>query len=134
MTMFSLNPEELKQEMAELPGHMADVCRRVAEARNKEAAADRKYKLTRYAREREIRDLYRNSPVFDKKPTEDAIKMEVALSVPVRLAQEEQAQAEEELRLLEAELQAYNVKRDMLVSLSAYVRSEMETIRFSNAR
>jgi len=131
---FHLDPDELKREMAEMPGHMADICRRVAEARNTEALSERNYKLIRYVRERDIRDLYRNSPVFDKKPTEDAIKMEVALAVPVRIALEELSNAESALRLLEAELQAYNCKRDMLVSLSAYVRTELETIRFSNAR
>lgn len=131
---FQIDTENLKQEMAEMPGRMADICQRIAEARNDEARAEQQYKIARFIAERNIRDLYKNSFGFEKKPTEDAIKMEVALNPDVLRAQTTHRMAEEDLRLLEAELQAYKTKADMLVSLSAYVRSEMETLRFSNAR
>lgn len=131
---FDIDIELLKTEMAEMPGHMADICSRVAAARNDEARLEKRFKLIRYQVEKNLRDMYKIPAMHERKPTEDAIKMEVALNSMVRSAQEEHTTSEELLRLLEAELQAYVCKRDMLVSLSAYVRTENETLRLSNSR
>ncbi len=116
-----------------MPGVMADICRRVAEARNREASTERHYRLEKYRVEQELRNYYRSGG-YEKKPTEDAIEMEVALRASVMALGGMLVEWKAEVRLLEAELQAYTCKRDMLVSLSAYVRSEMETLRLSNAR
>lgn len=134
MTNFHIDPEHLKDELAIMPAHIADIARRVAEARNKETAAERSYKLTKYVTENNIREMYRPGGVFGNKPTEDAIKMEVSLHPAVKKALNELSDAECTLRLLEAELMAYSCKRDMLVSLAAYLRSEMETIRLTSVR
>lgn len=116
-----------------MPGEIADICRRVAVARNKEAAEERNYRISKYRIENSLRAAYRND-FLGKKPTEDAIKMEVALDPSVMAAQSAVLEAQAETRLLEAELAAYTCKRDMIVSLSAYLRSEIETTRFSNTR
>lgn len=131
---FAINPEDLKQEMLDIPSVLGDIYRRVAIARNEETAAERSLKLLKYKVEQQIRNMYRPGIAIDRKPTEDAIKMEVALHPLVAQAQANLTFAEESLRLLEAELMAYTCKRDMLVSLSALTRAELETIRYSNAR
>jgi len=134
MNEFYINPENLKQELSEMPMHMGDIARRVAEARNTEGVAEKTYRLTKYVVEKELREMYRPGGVLGHKPTEDSIKMEVALDPRVKRAHVELSNAESNLRLLEAELMAYTCKKEMLVSLTAYLRSELDTIKFSNVR
>jgi hypothetical protein len=128
-----IDSEKIKQEMATLPGDYASVVEELAKARVSRARAEQELKMLRFVVEKHERDLYKNG-IVDKKPTEDAIKMEVALHPKVKVAQEVLLEAEEKCYLLEAKKEAFNCKRDMLVSLSALQRAELDTLRFSGAR
>jgi hypothetical protein len=128
-----IDSEQMKDEMARLPGEYASVIEELAKARVVRARAEQDVKMIRFVVEKHERDLFKNG-IVDKKPTEDAIKMEVALHPKVKAAQEALLDAEEKCYLLEAKKEAYNCKRDMLVSLSALQRAELDTLRFSGAR
>lgn len=132
MSKFNINSDELRREITELPGHYASTVEALAQAKVVRADAEQKFKILRLALENEIRTFYRNSG--DKKPTEDAIKIEVLTDKKVAAAQEALHEADKHVTLLEATRDAYSVKRDMLVSLAALQRAELETLKLSGVR
>lgn len=132
MSRFNINGEEIRREIMELPGHYGAAVEELAQARVVRANAEQRYKVLRIAVESEIRMFYKNTG--DKKPTEDAIKLEVLTDSKVAAAQEALHEADKRVTLLEATRDAYSVKRDMLVSLAALQRAELETLRLSGVR
>jgi predicted RecB family nuclease len=127
-----INAESIKHELRQFDGNYAQLMSEIAHARIMQGRAEMTYKRMRYAVEKAFRDQFRGG--LEKKPTEDSIKMEVALDSRVTSAQDALLEAEETLITLEAQRESAQVKHSTLIQLSSLARSELEALRFTNVR
>lgn len=127
-----VNTEQIKTELREFDGNYSQLMSELAYARIQKGRTEMTLKRMRYAVEKALRDNYKGG--FEKKPTEDSIKMEVALDQHVTTAQDAHLEAEEALITLEAHREAAQVKHSTLIQLASLARTELEALRFSNIR
>jgi len=121
---FAIDDSDLCTEFAELAGHVAYYGSMLAQARTDRELAKLALEETRAKAHLLVRESTANAK---PKPTVADIDATVAMRADVHDARMAYIESEAAHELAKSNLAAMLAKRDMLISLGAHVRSEMDT-------